>query len=140
MLIAFKLMHIVGLVMLLGVSLTFVSLSLATSSLADNERMDFYRRIFKLSMISSSGLLLSLISGIALWIILGASVMATGGAFHAKLTLVAILIGVFGWMQMSMVKSKSATSWAEFQKVNRPIQIVFALALAIVFAAVLAFR
>jgi uncharacterized membrane protein len=68
-------------------------------------------------------------------------VMAWGGPmFHIKLTLVVILIGAVGYLQVLMRKSRSADGAAAAARMPIVSRIVLLLGLSIVVFAVLAFH
>jgi len=85
---------------------------------------------------------LLLLSGLGMFFLRGpASVMAAGGpAFHAKLTLVAIMAGLLGYSQVLRKRARQfgdARAMAALPKLGTALLV---LGVGIVIAAVLAFR
>ncbi len=68
-------------------------------------------------------------------------VMAWGGMwFHIKLTLVVILIGVFGYMQVLVRKARSTDGAAAAARIPIISRIMLAVAVSVVISAVMAFH
>jgi uncharacterized membrane protein len=106
------------------------------------DRGAFMRRVSVISRNGSICLLLLIVSGVGLLMTRGVDVvMAWGGPmFHIKLTLVAILIGVFGYMQVLMRKSRSPDGAAAAARLPVIGTIMLLLGVSIVISAVLAFH
>ena len=134
--------HFVGLALGVGASLAMFRLRQATQDMAPADRGEFMHRSSALSKNGSLGLLLLIVSGAGLVVGRGVDVvMAWGGPmFHIKLTLVVILIGVFGYMQVLMRKSRSADGAAAAARMPVVSGIVLLLGVSIVIFAVLAFH
>ena len=133
--------HFIGLALGVGTGFAVLTLGLATRGMPPAERGEFMRRASILGKNGSFGLLLLIISGLGIMIGRGVDVvMAWGGPmFHVKLTLVVILIGTVGYMQVLIRKARSSDGAAA---ARMPIvsRIVLLLGLSIVVFAVLAFH
>jgi uncharacterized membrane protein len=132
--------HFLGLALGLGTGFSMLTLGLATSDMPPAERAAFMRRAMALGRNGSIGLLLLLVSGVALVMTQGvAAVMAWGGGmFHVKLTLVVILMGVFGYMQVLIRKARGGDT-AAAARLPLASRTILLLSIAIVVVAVLAF-
>jgi len=133
--------HFIGLAMGVGTSFAGMALGRAARDMEPAERGKFMQRASAISINGSIGLTLLLVSGLGMWLTRGISqVLAWGGpAFHAKLTLVVILIGGFGYMQVLQKKARqgSAEHAAKIPKLGAAMLL---LGLGIIVAAVLAFK
>jgi len=131
--------HFLGLALAVGTGFAMLTLGLATADMPPADRGAFMRRAFALSRNGSVGLLLLIVSGVGLTLTLGLDVVMAIGMFHVKLTLIVILIGVFGYMQVQMRKAKSgdAAAMARIPMIGR---IMLLLGIGIVTVAVLAFH
>jgi uncharacterized membrane protein len=134
--------HFVGLAFGVGASLAMFRLRLAARDMAPADRAEFMRRASVLSKNGGVGLLLLILSGAGLVIGRGVDVvMAWGGPmFHIKLTLVVILMGLFGYMQVLMRKSRGPDGAAATARIPVVSSIVLWLGLSIIVFAVLAFH
>jgi hypothetical protein len=134
--------HFVGLALGIGTGFAALTLGLATRGMPPAERGEFMRRSSVLGKNGSVGLLLLIVSGVGLMLGRGVDVvMAWGGPmFHIKLTLVVILIGAVGYLQVLMRKSRSADGAAAAARMPIVSRIVLLLGLSIVVFAVLAFH
>ena len=134
--------HFVGLALGVGTGFAVLTLGLATRGMPPAERGEFMRRSSVLGKNGSVGLLLLIVSGVGLMLGRGVDVvMAWGGPmFHIKLTLVVILIGAVGYLQVLMRKSRSADGAAAAARMPMVSRIVLLLGLSIVVFAVLAFH
>lgn len=101
-------LHFIGLSLGLGTSFAMFTLNLATKDLEPAERGKFMQRVSVLSRNGSLGLLLLILSGLGIVLYRGVgSVFAWGGGlFHAKLTLVVVLCGIVGFMQVTLKKAR----------------------------------
>jgi uncharacterized membrane protein len=99
-------------------------------------------RVGALRKNGSYGLGLLILSGLAIFIVRGpADVMRWGGgAFHLKLTLVVILIGLFGYSQVLTKKVRLAGGGPLMSKLSTLGKIMLAVSIAIVASAVAAFK
>jgi uncharacterized membrane protein len=132
--------HFLGLALGLGTGFSMFTLGLATSDMPPAERTAFMRRAMALSRNGSIGLLLLLVSGVGLVVTYGvAAVMAWGGGmFHVKLTLVVILMSVFGYMQV-LIRQARGGATAAAARIPLASRTILLLSIAIVIVAVLAF-
>lgn len=135
-------LHFLGVALGVGTGFAMFTLGLSTKDLPPAERGAFMQRASVISRNGSIGLLLLIVSGVALLLTRGVDVvMAWGGPmFHVKLTLVAILIGVFGYMQVLMRKARSADGAAAAARLPLIGQVMLLLGVSIVICAVLAFH
>lgn len=133
--------HFIGLAFGVGASLAVFRLRLATADMAPAERGVFMQRVSVLSKNGSIGLLLLIVSGVGLLVGRGVGVVMAwgGGMFHAKLTLVVILIGLFGYSQVLAKKARSSDGAAAARLVIVS-QALLVVGLSIIVFAVLAFH
>ncbi len=132
--------HMIGLAMAVGVGFAFMALGIGTKGMEATERTRFMLRAFIMSKVSSMGLALLLLSGIGLLATVP-GVFARGGAFfHTKLTLVVILLGVFGFLQVKIKKAKKANGGPAMAIIPKLGGIMNLLGIAIIVLAVLAFH
>jgi hypothetical protein len=135
-------LHFIGLA--LGVGTTFATVTLGASArdLSPEERAKFMLRASVLRKNGSYGLLLLILSGIGLLVVRGPqAVFAWGGAaFHLKLTLVVILIGLFGYLQVVGKKVREAGGGPLMARLPKLSLAMLVLSVAIVAAAVAAFQ
>lgn len=134
--------HFIGLA--LGVGTGFANLALGTTmkDVPPEERTKVALRNLVLSRNGSIGLLLLLLSGIGMMLSRGvAATFAWGGpALHAKLTLVVLMIGTLGYMQMLIARVKRENGGPAMAKLPVIGRVMFFLGLATVLAAVIAFQ
>ena len=135
-------LHFIGLALGVGTSFAMLTLGAAGKDLPPEERTKFMMRVGALRKNGSIGLGLLILTGLAMFILRGpAAVMAWGGpAFHVKLTLVVILIGFFGYMQVVMKKVRLAGGGPLMAKLPKLGMIMLGLSVAIVLSAVAAFK
>lgn len=139
-------LHFIGLALGVGTSFAMLTLGAASRELAPEERMKFMMRVSALRKNGSYGLGLLILTGLAMFIMRGPSAVFAwgGGAFHLKLTLVVILCGFFGYMQVLTKKIREAGSGtggaALMAKVPPISMIMLGLSVAIVASAVAAFK
>ena len=134
-------LHFIGLAMGVGTSFAGLALGRAARDLDPPERAKFMLRASAIAKNGSIGLTLLILSGLGMWFTRGISqTLAWGGpAFHAKLTLVAILIGTFGTMQVLQKKAREGGGPAVMAKIPKVGAAMLLLGLGIIVAAVLAF-
>jgi len=134
-------LHFLGLALAVGTGFSMMTLGMATADMAPPDRGAFMRRAFALSKNGSVGLLLLIVSGVGLILNRGVDVVMAwgGGFFHAKLTVIAILVGVFGYMQVQIRKAKSGDV-AAMMRTAIIGRIMLLLGITIVILAVLAFH
>ena len=133
--------HFIGLSLGLGTSFAMFTLGLAARDMTPADRGAFMRRAMVIAKNGSIGLLLLILSGV--WLVFSqgaAEVMAWGGGmFHVKLTLVVILMGTFGYMQVLIRKAQGSDGAAAMARLPLVSRIMLLLSIAIVVTAVLAF-
>ena len=134
--------HFIGLALAVGTGFAMFTLGMATTDMAPADRGAFMRRALALNRNGSTGLLLLIASGLGLLFGQGVEAMMVGGGamFHVKLTLVVVLAGVFGYMQVLVLKAKSADGGTAMARVPVIGRVMLLLGLAIVVFAVLAFH
>jgi hypothetical protein len=135
-------LHFVGLALGVGTGFANLTLGIATRELAPPERAQFFLRAFALGKNGSIGLALLLVTGIGMMLMRGVSAtMAWGGpAFHWKLALIVLLIGAFGYLQVLIKRAKQQGGGPVMAQIPKAGQTVLAISLAIVVAAVIAFK
>jgi uncharacterized membrane protein len=134
--------HFVGLAMGVGTGFANLALGLAMKDVPPEERAKVALRNLVLSKNGSIGLLLLIVSGVGMTLMrgVGATFAWGGPAFHAKLTLVVLFIGVFGYMQMLTARAKREGGGPALAKMPVIGRVMFFLGIAIVAAAVIAFK
>jgi uncharacterized membrane protein len=142
MLDVWLIVHFIGLALGVGTSFATLTLGPATRDMPPAERANFMRRASVISKNGSIGLLLLIVSGLGLMFGIGVEgVMIRGGAmFHAKLTLVVVLMGAVGYLQVLMRKSRTSDGAAAAARMPLVSRLVLLLGLSIVVFAVLAFH
>jgi uncharacterized membrane protein len=135
-------LHFVGLALGLGTSFALATLGASVAELPAEERTKFLLRASALRKNGSYGLALSLLTGVAMLVLRGPAFVFTwgGGAFHLKLTLVVILCGVFGYVQVLAKKVREAGGGPLLGKLATMSKIMLGLSVAIVASAVWAFK
>ena len=136
-------LHFLGLALGVGTNLAMITLGGATRELAPDERAKFMQRAGALRKNGSFGLLLLILSGLGMLILRGPLEVLRwgGGAFHAKLTLILILIGLFGYMQVVLKKVREAGGGGPLAaKLPKLSFALLALNLSIMACAVIAFK
>lgn len=135
-------LHFIGLALGVGAAFAMFSLNAAARELPTEERSRFLLRAGVLSKNASSGLGLLLLSGIGMLLVRGvAAVFAMGGgAFHLKLTLIVVLVGVFGYSQVLGKKVREAGGGPLMARLSTIRLVTVILGVGIVAAAVAAFR
>jgi uncharacterized membrane protein len=139
---ALLMIHFLGLALGVGTSLAMFRLGIATKDLAPAERAQFNKYAMSLSKNGSLGLALLIASGLAMLFTRGISTVfgAGGGAFHAKLTLVVILSGMFGYSQVLIKRIREKQDPAAMATMAKLGPAMLLTGLAIVVCAVLAFH
>ena len=135
-------LHFIGLALGVGTSFAMLTLGAASRELPPEDRMKFMMRVSALRKNGSYGLALLILTGLAMFIMRGPSAVFAwgGGAFHLKLTLVVVLCGFFGYMQVLNKKIREAGGGPLMAKVPTVSLIILALSVATVAAAVAAFK
>lgn len=134
--------HFIGLALALGTGFANIRLGMATADMPPEERTKFFLRAFALAKNGSIGVLLLILSGVGMLFARGVAAMFAlgGGTFHAKLTLVVVLIGLLGWLQVLTKRAREAQggpTMAQIPKVGRAMLLT---GIAIVVLAVLSFH
>jgi len=133
-------LHFLGVALGVGTGFAMLTLGLSTKDMSPADRGTFMRRASMVGVNGSIGLLLLIVSGVALVLNYGLeAIRLWGPTFHIKLTLVVILIGVFGYMQVLVRKFKSGDA-AAAARLNTVSKIVLLLGVSIVIFAVLTFH
>lgn len=137
-----KFLHFVGLALGVGASFALATLGGAAKDLPPDERTKFLLRAGAVRKNASYGLGLLILSGIGILVVRGpAEVFAWGGgAFHLKLTLVVVLIGVFGYSQALTKKIRLAGGGPLMAKLPGVGMLLLGLSVAIIASAVAAFK
>jgi uncharacterized membrane protein len=135
-------LHFLGLAIGVGASFASLTLRRASAGLSDAERTSFMLRALSVSKNGSYGLLLLLVSGLGMFFLRGPAALLAGGgpAFHAKLTLVVILCGAVGYSQALGKQAREAGGGPALGKLRTVSTAILLLGVAIVIAAVIAFR
>jgi uncharacterized membrane protein len=140
--LSLKFLHLIGLVLGVGTGFAMARLGASTRDMKPEERVSFMLRAAAIGKNGSWGLVLLLLTGIAMLLVRGVhEVFAfAGGAFHLKLTLVVVLIGVYGYMQVVLKKAREAGGGPAMAKLPKLSAVVLLLGIGIVAAAVAAFK
>jgi uncharacterized membrane protein len=135
-------LHFIGLALGVGTSFAIARLGAASADMPPEERKKFMLRAGILSKNGSAGLGLLILSGVGMFVLRGPKEMLAfgGGALHLKLTLVVILCGVFGYLQTVQKKVRQAEGGPLMAKLPKLGGIMLLLSIAIVAAAVAAFK
>ena len=135
-------LHFIGLALGLGTGFATATLGAGTRDMSPEERTKFMLRASVLRKNGSYGLLLLILSGLAMVILRGPKAVFAwgGGAFHLKLTLVVILIGLFGYVQVISKKVREAGGGPLMARLPKLSMAMLVLSVAIVAAAVAAFQ
>ena len=135
-------LHFIGLALGVGTGFAMLTLGLSTADMPPADRGAFMRRASVITRNGAIGLTLLILSGVGLVLVRGvAEVMAWGGPmFHVKLTLVAIMIGVFGYLQVLLRQSRSADGAAAAARISIVSRVMLVLGVSVVVFAVLAFH
>jgi len=135
-------LHFIGLALGVGSGFANLNLALSTRDMEMPARVQFMLRAMSLSKNGSIGLLLLILSGLGLMFERGvAATFAWGGPmFHAKLTLVVILIGIFGFMQVTIKRVREAGGGPLMARLPKIGQAMLLTSVSIVLFAVLAFH
>jgi uncharacterized membrane protein len=137
-----KFFHFIGLALGVGTSFAMLTLGASTRELSPEERAKFMLRAGALSKNGSIGLALLILTGLAMFILRGPrEVLAFGGgALHLKLTLVVILCGFFGYLQVVNKKVRLAGNGPLMAKLPKLGLIMLLLSVGVVASAVAAFK
>ena len=135
-------LHFVGLALAVGASFALLTLRGASRELPPAERASFLLRALAVSKNGSVGLVLLLVTGLAMLFMRGArAVMAAGGpAFHAKLTLVVVLCGLLGYSQVLAKRARVAGGGPLLAQLGKVSTAMLLVGLATIVCAVIAFQ
>lgn len=135
-------LHFLGLALGVGAGFAQLTLGLSSRELPPGERTALALRTLVLSKNGSYGLLLLIVTGVGMMLIRGVSATFQwgGGAFHGKLTLVVIMVGVLGYSQVIGARARRSGSVGEINKVRLLGRIQLALSVLVVIAATVAFK
>jgi uncharacterized membrane protein len=143
MLRVMMILHFIGLALGVGTGFAMVTLGFATRNLPPQDRAAFMLRASALGRMGAIGLLLLIASGIGLIYAHGEpmAVLAWGGGlFHAKLTLVAVLILLVGYIHVLTARARRAGGGPLMARIAMLGPLTLLVGIAIVVLAVLAFR
>jgi len=101
----YLIMHLLGLTMAVGTGFAMMALGIGTKDMELPDRAKFMLRAFVITKVGSIGFALLLLSGVLLIIPIWGTPRITGFV-HAKLSLVAIMLVIFGILQMKIAKAK----------------------------------
>lgn len=134
--------HFIGLALGVGTGFANMALGLSMKNLAPEERVAFALKTFALSKNGSIGLLLLIVSGVGMMLVRGVSATFAwgGGAFHAKLTLIVLMIGTLGYMQKLVAQAKREGGGPVMAKIPKVGRVMLFLGVSVVLAAVIAFK
>ena len=135
-------LHFLGLALGVGAGFAQLTLTLSTSELPAGEKTALALRTLSLGKNSSYGLLLLLLSGLGMMFSRGVAETFQwgGGAFHGKLTLVAIMLGVLGYSQVIGARARRSGSVSDLNKVRTLARVQLGLGVLVVIAATIAFK
>ncbi len=131
--------HLIGLVMGVGTSISFMFLGMAGSKLEKEERVKFALNTLALSRMGHIGLTLSIVTGLYLmtpfW-----KVLPSQPLLIAKLALVITLVVTISIMTLAANKAKKGDTMANLKKVAALGRFALLTGLTIVILAVLMFH
>ena len=135
-------LHFIGLALGVGTGFASLTLGFATSDMSPEDRTKFVLRASALGKNGSIGLLLLLATGIGMMLVrgVGATMAWGGGAFHLKLTLTALFIGIFGYQQVLLKRAKREGGGPVMARLRTLGQVMLLISVTIVVCAVVAFK
>jgi hypothetical protein len=135
-------LHFIGLALAMGTGFAFMRLGPVIGSLPPPERVPLFLRLSVLGKNSSIGLALLIASGLGMATLrgFGATFAWGGGAFHAKLALVVLISGVFGYQQVVIKRVREQGGGPGMALIPKLGSVMLVLGLGIVAAAVAAFQ
>jgi uncharacterized membrane protein len=135
-------MHFIGLALGVGSGFALLALALASKDLPPEERTRFLLRASAVSKNGSIGFGMLVVSGLGLLFSRGpALVMLMGGPpFHAKLTLVVVMAGVLGYLQVQLKRARLAGGGPALLNAAKAGRVMLVLGLSVIVLAVLAFK
>jgi uncharacterized membrane protein len=134
--------HFLGLALGVGTGFANLRLGLATKDMDPAERGKFFMTALALSKNGSLGLALLILSGLAMMFLRGTQATFTqgGGALHAKLTLVLVMCGLLGYMQVLVKRVREAQGGPNLAKLPQVGRMMLIVSVLTVISAVLAFH
>jgi uncharacterized membrane protein len=138
----FLVFHFLGLALGVGTSFAMMRLGVALKSATPEERGQVMKYAMSLSKNGSLGLTFLIVTGLCMLFTRGVTtVFASGGVvFHVKLTLVLILVGLFGYSQVMIKRIREKQDRAAMATMEKLGPAMLLTGLGIVVSAVLAFH
>jgi hypothetical protein len=135
-------LHFIGLGLGVGTGFANLTLGISLRNLPPEERAAVFLKTVAIAKNGSIGLALLILTGIGMTAYRGVPETFAwgGGAFHAKLTLVLVFCGVYGYLQMLLKRVKKEGGGPTMAKLPKLGQILILLSLGIVGCAVAAFH
>ena len=135
-------LHFIGLSLGVGASFAGLTLRLSMRDLPPAERAVVAGRFRALGKNGSIGLTLLILSGFGMWFSRGIkeTMALGGGAFHAKLLLVVLLAGTFGYLQVLQKKAARDPSGPAVNLIPKVSTLLLLLGVGVIVAAVVAFK
>ena len=135
-------LHFVGLALAVGSSFATLTLGLSARDMSAEARVAFMLRVTALGRNGSIGFAFLLVSGIGMLALRGVhpTMVAGGPAFHVKLLLVLVLVGLLGYMQVLIKRARAENGGPSLAKLPRVGRVMLVTGLATVVLAVLAFH
>jgi uncharacterized membrane protein len=135
-------LHFLGLALGVGTSFATLALGITARQLDEAERVKFLLRASVIGKNGSIGLALLLVTGVSMMLLRGtAATFSLGGPpLHAKLTLVAVLCGLIGYLQVLLRRARQAQGGPAMAILPRVGAVTLVTGVAIVVCAVLAFH
>jgi len=131
--------HFIGIAMFVGTPFCFMALGIMSSKMNEEDANKFMLNAFAMSKIASIGFALIIISGIGLILPLW-DAFKSQAALHIKLSLVAIMIGLFSYMQMLMATAKKANGGPTMITISKVGSAMLITSLSIIIFAVFTFH
>lgn len=135
-------LHFLGLALGVGAGFAQLTLTLATRDLPPAERGAFALRAQALAKNGSYGLVLLIVTGASLTVLrgVGATFQWGGPAFHAKLTLVVLMLVVLGYSQVVRARARRTGTTPDLVKLRRLSRVQLLLGMLVVICATIAFK
>jgi hypothetical protein len=134
--------HFIGLALGVGTGFASLVLGIATKDLAPPDRAAFMLRASAIGKNGSIGLLLLILTGVSMMLMRGVPETFAwgGGAFHAKLGLVVVFCGLYGYLQSLVARARKEGGGPTMAKIPRVSGPLLLIGVAIVACAVVAFH
>jgi hypothetical protein len=138
----FLLLHFIGLALGVGTGFAGLTLGLSARGMEANERTQFMLRTAVIGKNGGIGLLCLLVSGIGMTAMRGVheTLIAGGPPFHLKLTLVLVMMGLLGYLQVQAKRAREAGGGPALARIATGSRIMLGLGLTVITCAVLAFH